>query len=153
MTKKILFFILFLLCLQVPVRAEKIPVKIAPIQVISTKHDEVEVGDWINFEVVKDVYMNDNLFIKKGTDLIGIVDYVHPNGWAGDCAQITFKTFKTSNSENQKVEIPCTLVLEGNSEAANGIRYFASYLLGNIFRGPEIFIEPDTKIYNIFIVK
>ncbi len=78
MIKKVIFmFLLFVFA--VPAYAEKIPVKIAPVQIISTNHDEIEVGDKITFEVVNDVYKDNKLFIKKGSTVKGTIDFVHPN--------------------------------------------------------------------------
>jgi len=162
-----------------PAFAEKIPVKIEPAQVISTHHDEVEVGDWINFEVVNDVYVDDNLYIKKGTKISGVVDFFHPNGWGGDSADIVFKKFYTTDVNHKKITIFYPLEIDGKTEMANSIRsvtnkgatsvaprvifrwfhflkppiinwQYLSYL-GFVVRGSEISVEPDTTIYNIFI--
>lgn len=168
--KKIIFILVFLLLFDMlPSYAEKIPIKITPVQIISTHHDEIEVGDWINFEIVNDVYLNDNLYIKRNTKVVGIVDFIHPNGWGGDAADINFTTFYTIDINNKKITISYPLNINGNSEMANNIRdvvtnsmnqicCYLSYLTyagrnyaGFIFRGSEIFIEPDTRTYNIFI--
>lgn len=178
--RKIFLTFLFFIFFAVPSFAEKIPVKIAPIQVISTNLDEIEVGDYINFETVKDVYINDNLYIKSGTPIKALVDFVHPNGWGGDSADIVFKTFYTTDLNDKKVTINCPLEINGKTEMGNSIRRVSSeritgagpriilrhfplrlpfihfqYLnyLGFIVRGAEITVEPDTTIYNIFIEK
>jgi hypothetical protein len=156
-----------LFCLALPVFAEKIPIKIEPIQVISTDHDEIEVGDWINFQTIDDIYVNDKLYIEKGTKVAGVVDFIHPNGWGGDSADIVFKTFYTIDVDNTKIKIDSPLEINGNSEAANQARSVGVNEAGNItsflirspfivyvsfiVRGAEINIEPDTKIYNLFI--
>jgi len=176
--KKIFLSFLIYSFFVLPSYAEKIPVKIEPIQIISTHHDEIEIGDFINFEIVKDVYLNDNLYIKKNTPIKGLVDFVHPNGWGGDSADIVFKTFYTTDVNDKKVTISYPLEINGKTEMANSIRsvsnkgatsvgprvilrYFPlklpvvhlQYLnyLGFVVRGAEISVEPDTTIYNIFI--
>ena len=73
------------------INSENTPVKITPAQKISTSYDEIEVGDKIKFQTVKDVYKNGKLYIKKGTTVYGLVDYVSENGWAYDNAQIDLK--------------------------------------------------------------
>lgn len=153
MIKKILFtFLLFVFA--VPAFAEKIPVKIAPTQIISTHHDELEVGDKIEFEVVKDVYKDEKIFIKKDTKITSSVDFIHPNGWFGDEANIKLIDFYTVDANDKKVEISYPLKIKGGivrSETKQyWIKYFLNYL-GFIIRGAEISVEPDTKIYNIFI--
>lgn len=45
--------------------AEKLPIKITPTQVITTSADEIEVGDWIKFKTVNDVFYKNKLLIKK----------------------------------------------------------------------------------------
>ncbi|MFA7658402.1 MAG: hypothetical protein WCY19_03110 [Candidatus Gastranaerophilaceae bacterium] len=140
-----------------PAFAEKIPVKIAPAQAFSTHHDEVQIGDWINFETVNDVYNGDKLYIKKGTRVIGVVDFVHDNGWLADSAEITLKEFLTVDANNKKVEIPYTIKIKGNEFVENEKRQCLTYIayafqsLAFFLRGPEIYIEPDKKVFNIFI--
>ena len=52
------------------INSENTPVKITPAQKISTSYDEIEVGDKIKFQTVKDVYKNGN-----------IVYLAHPAVW------------------------------------------------------------------------
>lgn len=159
-------FVICYIFFAMPVFAEKIPVKIAPIQVISTNYDEIEVGDLINFEIVKDVCINDKLYIKKGTQLKGLVDFVHPNGWGGDSAEVVFKAFYVTDINDKKITISSPLKINGKTEMANSSRSVSSNVivnftatfihpvfvyLGFIVRGAEICVEPDTTIYNIFI--
>ena len=152
-----LFYIFLLFIVAMPVFAEKIPVKVAPVQIISTHHDELEVGDKLEFEVVKDVYKDEKLFIKKGTNLIGVVDFVHPNGWFGDGANIKLLNFSTTDVNNKNIEISYPLNIKGGMVRSETKQYWIRNIattftwLGVLIRGSEIFVEPDTKIYNIFI--
>lgn len=166
----ILVFSLFFVAM-LPACAEKIPVRIAPLQAISTNNDEVEIGDWIKFEIAEDVYVNDKLYLKRNTEVTGIVDFVHPNGWGGDCAQIYFKKFYTNDVNNKKVEIDYPVNINGKSEMATASRdvpeQAVTYIprlftygfytglgltyIPFVVRGSEIFVEPDTKTYNLFM--
>jgi len=162
---KFIISIFVLLVSILPTFAEKIPVKISPIQIISTHHDEVEVGDSIRFMVVKDVLLNGKLFIVQNSSVIGVVDHVRPNGWGGDSAEVDFKTFYCRDVDNHRITINYPLVINGKAEIANKARDVSDYTVTKIatfingwfyyvsfvFRGAEIFVEPDTKIYNIFI--
>lgn len=132
--------------------AEKTPVRIAPAQIISTHHDEVEVGDWIKFSTVNDVYVNEKLYIKKDTPILGAVDFFQPNGWAGDNAEIKFKKFVTTDVSGKKVNIVSPVEIKGNAKA-NDIKQYVAWVLSTIIRGSEIYIEPDTKSFNIFITQ
>lgn len=156
--KKFFLFFAFVLLSCCPVFAEKTPVKISPIQVISTHHNEIEIGDWIDFEVAEDVYNEDNLFLKKGTRIIGVVDFVHPNGWLGDAAEISFKKFVTVDANHNKIVINYPIVLNGNillkdQSKQSLIEVLDSFILPVFFlvRGSEISIEPDTRMFTIFI--
>lgn len=150
MIKKFIFVILLYLFVA-PAFAEKIPVRITPLQLISTNHDEVEVGDWINFETAYETYLNGKLYIAKNTPVIGVVDFVHPNGWGGDKAEIWVSEFNTKDVNNKHLEIIYPIKIKNNINNYKSIKQcFYFYFLGSI-RGSEVFIEPDTKTYNIFI--
>lgn len=183
MTKKLIYILFICFVVTVPAFAEKIPVRITPLQVISTHHDETEIGDCIKFTTVNDVFVKDKIYIKKYTDIVGVVDHVHDNGWGGDAAEIVFKNFYTTDINNNKINFTYPLDINGNSEMASSTREVGTYsavVAGNslnlidslrslnyfryinfvgknysgfILRGSEIFIEPDTKVYNIFIEK
>lgn len=151
MKKLLLLSLIFVMSMFQTAFAEKIAVKITPIQVISTNKDEIELGDWIGFELVNDVYKDDVLYLKKGSKVIGIVDFFHPNGWAGDAADIKFKNFSTIDVNNKKVDIVYPLNINGNVTMTTDMKQRIMKAPFALFRGSEIYIEPDTTIYNIFI--
>lgn len=151
MKKLLLLTIIVLSIFSSKAIAEKIPIKIEPTRIISTHNDEIELGDWIPFSVINDIYVKDKLYIKKGEPIYGFVDFFHPNGWAGDNAEIRFKKFQTKNIYGKEITINYPLDIDGNSAKANDLKvHFVSQIL-IIFRGAEIFIEPDTKMFNLFI--
>jgi len=157
--KKVLFASLILVLSNFQsVLAEKIPVRIAPTQIISSHEDEIEVADWISFEIVNDIYVNDKLYIKKETPIYGFVDFFKPNGWVGDSAEIYFKNFETKDVDGKKITLNYPLKINGNNLKANDVKQLLSWklpsLLSSYFiliRGSEIFIEPDTRTFNLFI--
>jgi hypothetical protein len=151
MKKNIIFYLIMFVCLSSPAFAEKIPIKIMPAELLSTKQDEIEVGDLINFQIKNDVYLNDRLYIKQGTKIIGIVNFVHNNGWGGDNAEITIEKFVTKDINGRKIEINSPIIINGNSETANS---FLQVLSAKIFiwlRGSEIYLRPLSQTFNIFI--
>lgn len=151
MYKKLLFILFIMFFIGLPCFAEKIPIRIAPIQVISTNNNEVEVGDLIEFEIVDNVYKDGSLYLKKGGRIFGIVDFVHPNGWLADAADIKIKYFKTVDINNKKIEIICPININGNKLVKKDVKE-CILLVSSIFtRGHEIYIEPDSQIFNIFI--
>ena len=137
------------------INSEDTPVRITPVQKISTCFNEIEVGDKIKFNIVKDVYKNGKLYIKKDTPIYGIVDYVSDNGWAYDNAQIDFKKFQTKTSDGKIITINNPLSINGFEILkfkANRTAQFFNYC-GIIFRGKEIEIIPpkDNIEFNIWL--
>lgn len=100
--------------------------------------------------------------MKKGTKVIGVVDYVHNNGWLGDAAEITFKKFVTTDVNHKRIEIDYPVLINGNVILKDQSKQYGVTVLNNIVnsvvgsvfvlvRGSEIQLEPDTKAFNIFI--
>lgn len=154
------FLIFFVLTFALPVFAQKTPVRITPTQIISTHNNEIETGDWLKFEIVNDVYINDKIYLKKQTPIYGFVDFIHPNGWAGDKAEIKIKTFETEDVNGKKVIINYPFNLKENKELVSDSKEWVIEFISEIpilsnlifvIRGSELYIEPDTKVFNIFI--
>ncbi len=137
------------------INSEDTPVKIIPAQLISTSHNEIEVGDKIKFETAKDVYKNGKLYIKKGTPVYGLVDYVSENGWAYDNAQIDLKKFYTKSFEGKKITINSHLAINGFDILKYKGKKYAQFFnyCGIAFRGKEVEIIPgkDNIEFNIWL--
>ena len=149
--KSFIFSLAIIASFTAPAFAEKIPIKLTSTELLSTKYDEIEVGDLIDFQTLQDVYINDKLYIKQGTKVVGVVDFLHNNGWGGDNAEIKIEKFVLKNIDGKKITINYPIRINGNSETANG---FKQVILANIFiliRGSEIYIEPSKINFNIFI--
>lgn len=153
MNKRIILALAYLIIFSSPSFAEKAPVCITPSQMISTQHDEIQIGDWVEFQVVNDVYLSDKLYIKRDTPLIGVVDFVHPNGWAKDSAEISFKKFYTVDVANQKVEILSPLIINDKTILEDNLKQIIINDVKSCIRGSELYIEPDTKSFNIFLTR
>lgn len=151
MKLKIIFSFLIFAFITASVHAEKIPVRIKNAQLISTKTDEIQVGDYVKFEILNDVNIGDKLYLKANTPIYGLVDFMHPNGWSGDNAEIRFKTFYTKDIDNKKIVINYPVTINGNKEQANDFKQLLAYEVLFIFRGSEIYIEPNRQSYNLFI--
>lgn len=152
MKKVVLILCLLVFSAQIA-NAEKLPVKITPAQVISTHHDETEVGDWIKFKVVNDIYYNEKLYINKDTIVTGIVDSVHDNGIVADNAEIIFKTFMLRDVNNKLIKINYTLTLNRDNAVCYGLGYKIKKYIVFVFKGNEIYLKPETATYNIFLEK
>ena len=129
------------------IKSEDTPVRIAPAQKISTSFDEIEVGDKIKFSFVKDVYKDGQLYLKKGSPIYGIVDYVDDNGWYYDNAQIDFKYFKTKTVDGKTITITSPVSINGFEilkYKSNRPAQFFNYC-GVAFRGKEVDINPEKE--------
>ncbi len=154
-----------ILIFSAPAFAEKIPVKLANTSLISTHHDEIQLGDYIPFIVVNNVYVNNKLYIKKNTKALGLVDFVQDNGWAGYSAEIVIKKFMTKDTQGNIITIESPITLDGKAETFEstvnyitdkGIILTIFGSLGDVFmfiRGHEIKIHPEHVAFNIFIEK
>lgn len=151
--KRILLSIICLIMFAPIASAEKLSIKITPTQLISTHQNEVEVGDWVKFKTVNDIYYKNNLFIKKDTPVVGVVDSVHENGLIADNAEITFKTFYVRNTSNVLVKINYPLTISRKNSICKGLGDKTVKYVGVIFRGNEIKVEPESITYNLFLEK
>ncbi len=153
MKKIFILFSLILFTSQTALSAEKIPVKITPAELISTHHDEVEVGDYFKFKVTDDVYVNDRLYISKGAAVAGLVSSLHENGYFFDNAEITFNPFKVRTDDGKVITINSTLVLNRKDFVCKTFGDKIVKYVGVAFRGNEIKVEPNSTEYNIFLIK
>ena len=151
--KKLLFLIIFVILFMPCAKAEKLPIKITPTQLISTHHNEIEIGDWIKFKVVNDVFYKNKLYIKKDTQVIGVVAQLHENGYVADNAEIVFDHFFVRNVGNELIKMNYTLTLNCDKFECEGLDDRIVKYIGVIFRGNEIKVLPESAQYNIFLTK
>lgn len=151
--KRLFLILVCIICFAPAVFAEKIVMKITPIQEISTHHDEVEVEDWIKFKVVNDVYYKNKLYIAKDTVVTGIVDSVHENGLFADNAEITFLEFKLRDANHKLMTVKYPLHLNRKNSVCYCFADKMAKNVGVIFKGNEILIKPETTTYNIILDK
>lgn len=134
---------------------EKIPVKLIPIQIITTDYDEIEVGSRLRFKIANDIYKNDKLFIKKDTPVSATVSHFKENGWCDDSSEMELDNFITKDISNKTVKINDTLKINAfemlkwqNPKIRRGWNYLSSW-----FRGKEFNIIPpkDNPTFNIWL--
>lgn len=148
----LVFTLLFILAIPV-IAGEKVPVTITPDQLISTDYDEIEIGDELNFKVVRDVYSGDNLLIKKGAPVLALVDYVSENGFAADSAYVQIKKFMIQDVKNNWITVYYPLKITGlecRNPKAN-MFYKGFHSVAFIIRGDEVNLKPEQRKFNIFI--
>lgn len=151
MIKRLFLTLIIPLAVYAPVFAEVMPLPISPVEIVSTEHDEIQVGDWIQFHTAKDVYVDGELFIKSGTPVVGVVDFYHPNGFCGDDAEIKFRTFYLLGENGKKTEFNYPISINEHVLIRNDMKGQTKHFLKTVIRGSEIFIEPDVKVFNVFL--
>ena len=122
-----------------------IPIKISPNQRISTSNDKIELNDKLKFIVENDVYKNNKLYIKKGSNIYGIVDYISENGWNYDSAEITIKYFMVRTQDNKILTINSPITINGFEILKYKGKRFLQFFnyIGVNFRGKEVDIIPS----------
>ena len=153
MKKTLILGLFFLTGMFSVAHAEKLPVKLTSAQTISTIHDEAQIGDWIEFRVVNDVYQGNKLVIKKGTPVIAVIDFVHENGYVQDNAEIQLKKFILKDVNSQKVEFEYPFIISQKLVVKNNVKKSTKRVVLALVRGSEIYIEPDSIIFTVFITQ
>ena len=142
--KKLLLIIFCILVFTPVANAEKLSIKITPAQVISTNTNKIKVGDWIKFKTLNDVFYKNNLFIKKDTPIVGVVDHIYKNDLSANNANILFRTFYVRNVEKDLVKFDSPLSIGRRNSVCK-------FLI--IFKGNKADIQPESTVYNIFLYK
>lgn len=152
---KKIFLIVFCIVLAVNsgLCAEKLPLKVTPVNSISSATDELEVGDIIEFKLLNDVYKDNKLLFAKDTVILGYIDFIKENGWCCDNAEIEFKNFDIKNTDGTIKHFKSSLTINGFDmlkyyypKWKRGFQY-----IGALIRGKEIDIIPDEKIsFNVW---
>lgn len=132
-----------------------IPIKISPIERISTAHNEIEINDKLKFIVENDVYKNNKLYIKKGSTIYGITDYITENGWGCDNAEIDIKRFVVRTTDNKILTINYPIKIDGFEILKYKGKRFLQFFnyIGVGFRGKEVDIIPkqDKITYTLWL--
>lgn len=135
MKSLILFLILTIMSLNIatPVFAKKELINVTPVKKITTAHDTVTEGDYVDFKIV-----NTDKIIR------GLVVKYEPNGWLGKEASLVIDQFQALNS-NEKFD--GTISLNGNQH--NDIMEFFTWI-DLWVRGGEVTILPDKDIFGLW---
>ena len=128
-------------------------IKIVPTSEISTTHDELEYGDYVEFKTAQDVFRNGKLYIKAETPIFAEIDYIDENGWCFDNAAIYFKKFKTQTADGKNLTLNSYLRIEGLELLQYKSKRLAQFFnyISVPFRGKEVDIKTYDKNINFVI--
>lgn len=136
--------------------SSELVIPIQPAEEISTCHDELEYGDIIEFNTIRNVYKKGIMHIKSETPVYGIIDSIDENGWCADNAAIHFKEFRTKDVKGNKIVLKADLTIDG-FEILKFKKYrtkqFFNYI-STFVRGKEVDIKTyDSEIKFVLITK
>lgn len=157
MLKKLLLVLIFTFIVSGFVYAKDIPVQIEPSSKISTSNNRLQEGDSINFVVVNDVYVNSELYVKKGTDVVGIITSLVNNDFTCQEASIYAENFRVKTTGGDVVKLRGIVYKKGRDHFL-----FTQYIpicipffpFPNIFpfiKGGEAKILPKKDVFNLYL--
>lgn len=150
--KTLLYFGLFILfnsnSLASSAYAKDIPVQLKTISKISTSNVNLQEGDNINLIVADDVYLDSKLYIKKGTNAVGIVTSLTSNDFTCQEAQIYAEQFKVKNTNGKIVKINGVVYKKGRNHSL--VTQYLPYGYSFI-RGGEAQILPQKDVFTLYL--
>lgn len=150
MFKRILltFLVLFFGC--AAAFSEDILVEIAPLQLYSTVNKHPQIGDSVDFVVVKDVYNGQNIILKNGALVKGIVTDREENDFYGKEAVLCVEQLKALSQNGKWVNLSGIILKKGNDHPI-----LLDHVLGDtamtLTRGGEAFLRPSQDIFNLYL--
>lgn len=121
-------------------------VQVTPKTKITTSNLNLKEGDNVDFVVMKDVFYKNELIIKKGSTVQGLVTFVEPNGFSGTEAKITIEQLAVRDLNNKRVKLIGNIYKKGNSH-----ENFSIFMDIWLIRGGEVQIRPQADTFNLFV--
>lgn len=162
MIKKLLLIIAFIFLIPSFALGKEIPVKIDALSKISTSDVHLQEGDSVHFRVLDDVYVNSNLYIKKGTEAVGVITSLVNNGFTCQEASIYAEQFRVKDISGKNVKLKGIVFKQGRNhglftqywpEYTQFCPWFVSFLSNGFtfIRGGEAKILPEKDIYTLYL--
>lgn len=150
MLKKILISLVLFLLLDLNSSAfsKDIPVPLITNTKISTSNVNLQEGDNINLLVADDVYLNNKLYIKKGSNAVGVITSLTKNDFTCQEAQIYAEQFKVKNVDGNIVKISGVVHKEGRNHSLMTQYMPFGY---HIIRGGEAQILPEKDTFTLYL--
>lgn len=108
-------------------------VQITPVEKITTSHDKISEGDFVNFKI-----------INTNTNVRGLITKYEPNGWLGKEAILVIDQFYTPETGEKYIG---TICLQGNEH--NQVMEFFTWI-DLWVRGGEVTILPNKNIFSLW---
>ena len=129
-----------------------LPIKLCPVEVISTANPLLKAGDSVDFVVAEDVFLEKNIVVKKGTKVSGLILSLVENTYHGAAAEIVIGQFEIKEKGNRLYNIKGVIEKKGSTheKAINNWSYFIGPAVFWI-RGGETKLTPEKDQYTLYI--
>lgn len=133
---------------------EFIKVKISSVSQIKA-NKQIKEGQVVTFKIIKDVYKNGEIYIKKDTNVNAYLETLTPSSFGGDPAQICIGRFTTTDINGKIVDLNGEVQKQGANRAiwirpltdiASNVHLYAAPLLLLYFvKGGNVKITTDQE--------
>ena len=143
--KKLILPLLFLLLTTQSVLTKEIPIKIKPIQKITTSNLSLQEGDSLDFAICEDVLINSKLHLKKGAQVQGVITELEDNDYVLKPAKLYIENFRTTTASGMPVKLKGIVYKSGNEH-----QVFGEFLIFDLLRGGEVQIKPRKDEFTLY---
>lgn len=155
MLKKILLLFFLLFTINNLAYPKDIPVQLEAASKISTSNVKMQEGDNLNLVVAEDVYLGSKIYIKKGTNAIGVITSLVNNGFTCQEASIYAESFRVKTIDGKTVKLKGIVHKEGRNHSlmTQYMPLIPKYLPIGYFliRGGEAEILPQKDIFTLYL--
>lgn len=147
MLKKVLLTGIILLLGQI-ILAQTIPVQIKPAEKITTANCNLQEGDFVNFVVKDDVFLNSKLYLKKDEPVIGVITSLKQNNFLYVPASLYMENFVTKNTLGQRVKLDGIVYKKGED-----YWMFTQFIPFPCFtlKGGNAKMRPNKDVFTLFL--
>lgn len=128
--------------------ADDIEVMINPAASITTSNVYLQEGDEIKFVLAKDVYVNSNLYLKKGIPVTGVITSIEDNDFFYKEASLYAENFKTKDVNGKTVKLKGIVYKKGNTHWK--LTQFLPRIVW-VLRGGEVQMKPEKDSFILFL--
>ena len=81
---------------------------------ITTSNNDLKIGDYVEFKILNDVYLNSKLYISKDELVTGLITDLVGNKCAEEAAYMRIEDFKVKNVSGNAVDLRGFIYVTGN---------------------------------------
>jgi len=151
--KFLLTFLLFLLVSNC-VLAHEISLSVVPASKMSTSSRNLREGDSINFLTADDTMLGGKVYIKKDTEVTGLVTSLVHNDFTCQEASIYAENFRVKNVDGKTVKLKGIVYVKGRNHGllTQFIPIVPNFPIAYQFiRGGEVKLDPQKDSFTLYL--